>query len=33
MAAELYNATDEAGVLAILTDYTTQANDLVAEVQ
>ena len=33
MAAELYNAADEAAVLTILTDYTTQANDLVAEVQ
>ena len=33
MAAELYNATDEAGVLAILTDYTSQANELVTEVQ
>lgn len=33
MAAELYNATDEAGVLAILETYTAQANDLVAEVQ
>lgn len=33
MAAELYNAPDEAGVIAILEDYTQQANDLVAEVQ
>jgi ABC-type glycerol-3-phosphate transport system substrate-binding protein len=33
MAAELYNAEDEAAVLAILTDYTTQANDLIAEIQ
>lgn len=33
MAAELYNAEDEAGVLAILEDYTQQANDLVAEIQ
>ena len=33
MAAELYNAEDEAGVMAILEAYTTDANDLVAEVQ